>query len=376
MTHLEIVPLEEKHLEEAAALAVAGYRRERRAMQELTERPENADEIVALLRSWLRRAPGVAALEDGKFVGYIVGLPVPELRGRHKGVYVAEWANAVSYGVDDQSAEGLGHSPDTAGCSSYAADRSSSVADLVSGSATGLGRGRRDLIYRTMYEAISQKWLENGCLTHAVTVFAHDTEALGAWFGCCFGLLVVDAIRDLSPVSVPPVPGIEIRRATIDDLEQVVHLRQAHQRYMAQAPIFMPLLEFDSEEDRSEFLRNPTNVFLLAYDGKDPVAYIQFQARVDGTARAVHDPGTVACTGAYTADGYRRNGIGAAMLNRLIAEARSAGYRRLSVDFESFNTLGSRFWLKYFKPVCYSVIRTLDDRVLWAHKDRKRVSAW
>ena len=83
-----------------------------------------------------------------------------------------------------------------------------------------------------------------------------------------------------------------------------------------------------------------------------------------------------ACTGAYTVERYRRSGIGAALLNRLIAEAKSARYERLSVDFESINTLGSRFWLKYFKPVCYSVIRTLDDRVLWAHKDRKRESAW
>ena len=46
MTHLEVVPFSERHLEEATALAAEGYRRERRAVPELTERPENAASLT------------------------------------------------------------------------------------------------------------------------------------------------------------------------------------------------------------------------------------------------------------------------------------------------------------------------------------------
>jgi hypothetical protein len=33
------------------------------------------------------------------------------------------------------------------------------------------------------------------------------------------------------------------------------------------------------------------------------------------------------------------------------------------VSFEPMNLLGTRFWLKYFKPVCFSVVRHIDDRL-------------
>jgi len=33
------------------------------------------------------------------------------------------------------------------------------------------------------------------------------------------------------------------------------------------------------------------------------------------------------------------------------------------VPFEPMNLLGTRFWLKYFKPVCHSFLRIVDDRV-------------
>jgi hypothetical protein len=36
--------------------------------------------------------------------------------------------------------------------------------------------------------------------------------------------------------------------------------------------------------------------------------------------------------------------------------------KRCSVDFESANIEGRKFWLKHFNPVCYSAIRKLDDR--------------
>lgn len=33
------------------------------------------------------------------------------------------------------------------------------------------------------------------------------------------------------------------------------------------------------------------------------------------------------------------------------------------------NLLGTRFWLKYFKPVCYSLLRIVDDRLIQTQMD-------
>ena len=33
-----------------------------------------------------------------------------------------------------------------------------------------------------------------------------------------------------------------------------------------------------------------------------------------------------------------------------------------SVDFESANLPGSKFWLRHFEPVAYSIIRHIDPR--------------
>ncbi len=332
MSSISVTNLTAEHLPQAAALAAEAYEGERLHVPVLPERPTYDQEIAAALTRWLGRAPGVAAMHGDRLVGYLIGIPVPKMRGRHRGIYVAEWAN-------------------------------------------GAAGTNRDLVYRYMHEALSEKWVANGCMTHAVSVYSHDQEALDAWFWSSFGLLVVDAVRDLSPLKAQVPPGIEIRKATVDDLDEVVRIRVAQQRYMARPPIFMPLLEFEAAKDRREFLENPANALFLATRGGRAVAYIQWEPEGHGTARAVHDPGTVAITGAYTEDEYRRGGIGAALLGTLVDQAKQAGYRRVSVDFESFNIYGSRFWLKHFTPVCYSVIRYLDDRILWAGKDRPTSTA-
>lgn len=53
-----------------------------------------------------------------------------------------------------------------------------------------------------------------------------------------------------------------------------------------------------------------------------------------------------------------------------------AGYERLEVDFASANILAGRSWLRYFAPVCYSLVRPVDDRMAWAHEHRSGQSSW
>ncbi len=67
--------------------------------------------------------------------------------------------------------------------------------------------------------------------------------------------------------------------------------------------------------------------------------------------------------GAFTREPARRAGIATVLLAHALDFARVCGYRRCAVLFEPMNPLGSRFWLRYFQPVCYSFLRNIDDRL-------------
>jgi hypothetical protein len=45
------------------------------------------------------------------------------------------------------------------------------------------------------------------------------------------------------------------------------------------------------------------------------------------------------------------------MLDAALRDYAARDFRRCSVDFESFNPEAAAFWLRYFEPVCYSVLR-------------------
>ena len=69
----------------------------------------------------------------------------------------------------------------------------------------------------------------------------------------------------------------------------------------------------------------------------------------------------------------RGTGIGTALLRHGFEWARSSGYTHCSVDFESANLPGSRFWLRHFEPVCHSLMRRVDPRLAWANARRDEV---
>ncbi len=78
----EIVPLEMKHLEDAAGLVAARYRGLRKVAPALPQRfgdpAIHLDKLVELSG----QAPGVAALAHGKLVGFLTALLLPSFRGR------------------------------------------------------------------------------------------------------------------------------------------------------------------------------------------------------------------------------------------------------------------------------------------------------
>jgi len=150
-----IVPFAEKHIEDAAALLASRYRHLHELVPALPSRCADASSILPLLCDLTKDAKGVAAIKQSQLAGFLIGQVLPSFRGK-RSAYSPEWANATDL---DNSRE----------------------------------------IYQRMYASLSSEWVADGCLTHLVTIFANDHDAVDAWFWEGFGLIAVDAMRDLSP---------------------------------------------------------------------------------------------------------------------------------------------------------------------------------
>ncbi|KPL16004.1 hypothetical protein AMJ74_00200 [candidate division WOR_3 bacterium SM1_77] len=329
MNHYELKSMKKEHLEDAARLFADNYRTERGRMPILPPRYENHNTVLPLLGKLIQKAPGVVALKNGNLSGYLIGQLLPAWRGR-RSTFVPFWAHAVT------------------------------------------GKKRR-MILQYMYAHLSSNWTANGCFTHLISVLANDKEMLDTlfWFG--FGMAVIDSIRDFSDLQ-SPLADIEVRRASLDDLEIILLLSQEFRRYMAGPPIFMPLVEKSSKKYNEKWLSNPANALWLGLYKKEAVAYMEIGSLNEDYV--ITDEKTVWIQGAYTKEHLRGKGFGAALLKCALDWAQAQGYEKCAVDFEGENILASAFWLRHFRPTCFSLVRQVDERIGWAHKDRADEHFW
>ena len=313
---LEIAPLRDEHFEDAAALATARYRALRERAPALPTRYEDVGSILPLLRDLAGQAPGVVAMRDGQLAGFLLGMVLPEFRGK-RSVYSPEWANAARA---EDSRE----------------------------------------IYREMYAHLSARWVADGCFTHLATLLALDGEAVNAWHWLGFGLAAVDAVRDLAPVQ-GSLADVVIRRAGLEDVEEAILLDLALHRHLAAAPIF--LVDEHGEEFYEPWLANSANALWLANRGGETVGCMGLEPSSSNACYVIRDEKTISITSAFITESERSKGIGTALLNHSLDWARSLDYQRCAVDFEPQNIPAARFWLRHFQPVCYSLIRRVDERV-------------
>ena len=314
---LDIVPLEARHLPDAAALACRRYIAMREAVPIMPPRYEHPQAVLPMIHDLFARAPGVAATHRGRLVGFLTGHLLPAFRGK-QAAYSPTWANGAE-GTD----------------------------------------ARR--IYEAMYIALAARWVDHGYLTHLLGTSAHDRKSVETWHWLGFGMLAVDAVRDLSPVD-GPAARIEIRRAGQRDAEICKSLEAALQRHLTSSPTYLVV---DEEDDSScaTWLADPGHALWLAYADGEAVAYLRIEPANEEACTLIQDPGTASITGAYTVPRARGQGIGAALLDRALLWAREQGYVRCAVDFEPMNVVATRFWLRHFQPVCYALARQIDQHI-------------
>lgn len=331
MKSVEIVPLQERHLEDAAALACARYRLLRDLVFPLPSRYEHPNTILPLLRDLAAQTPGVAAIRGGRLAGFLIGLVIELWRGK-RSVLSPEWANA---------------------------------ADLED--------SRR--IYQEMYAHLSAHWVANGCFTHLICVLAHDREGIDGWQWLGFGLIAADAVRDLKPPQ-GPIADVDIRRGCLEDVELSMALEEALQRHLAAAPTFLADFEKRDRAFHERWLANPANALWLAYHGTEVVACMGLWPASQYACTIIRDDKTTSIIRAFAKESVRGRGIGAALLDRSLDWARVEGYERCAVDFEPMNVPAARFWMRHFEPVCFGLVRHVDERIAWAHEKREDRDLW
>lgn len=295
------------------------YRALREQVPLLPPRYADVETLLPLLRDVTQGGPGVVALRDGRLAGFLAGWQIPSWRGQ-RAVFSPEWGNAAL----------LEHS-------------------------------RR--IYEEMYTRLAATWVAGGYFVHLMGTFANDARAIAGWHGLGFGMAAADGVRSLEPVHEEH-PPVAVRRAGLGDVDALLDLNEALRLHLAASPTFLVRDPEDEREEITAWLQDPDRAMWVACRGAEAVAYMRIGPASRNASTIIYDPGTASITGAFTREEVRGEGVGTALLNRVLAWARDAGYARCAVDFEPMNVLAARFWMRYFDPVSYALVRHVDERAV------------
>ena len=314
---VEIVSLEQRHLEDAAVLVCARYRALRQRLPLMPSRFQEPDNILPQLHDLAGQAPGVVAIRGGRLAGFLVAYQFPDFRGKPS-AYSPEWANGAQ-----------------------------------------MDGSRR--IYEALYTGLAARWVSEGYNTHLLSLMAHDQDGLEGWRWLGFGLLATDGVRNLEPVTGSN-SGVDLRQAGPGDAMQVTALIEALRQHMAAPPTYLYQDDSVEIEGTLEHLADPAHALWLAYQGTEAVACMGQGPANPNACDLISDSGTTSIISAYTRRRARGAGVATALLNQVLDWGRAEGYERCAVDWEPMNVLATRFWMRHFQPVSHAMIRHIDER--------------
>jgi GNAT superfamily N-acetyltransferase len=274
-----------------------------------------------LVRALAERGNGTAVLRDGRLAGFQAATLIDGHGGR--------WA----------------YTPDVGHAAPGSQDRGSFDVDRT---------------VERCYAALADRWVQEACVEHVVTVLADDPATIAAFGRLGFAPHVVDLVRDLSPVvDVDIPPGIDVRRAYPADARALLDLHAGLVRHLRGSPVFLRIPNAPPLELQRRRLEDAaTATFVATHDGR-PIAFLRIGPSADDVATIVRDPGTASITGAYTVPAHRGGGVATALLDAAVEWARESGYARCAVDHEAANGEASRFWARHATPVAVSLARRL-----------------
>lgn len=222
----------------------------------------------------------------------------------------------------------------------------------------------RELIYSMLYQRAAQKWVEQGITYHGVTLYAHDDKAKKALFNYGFGLRCMDAIKAMDIIKVKHKANVNIRQLSQEEIVRIRPLREQLSAHLSESPCFM----YSTEQEYQNWIlraEKRNSILYAAFEGEKVIAYIEGKYGGDNFVTEISD--MLSICGAFCLPDYRGEEIVQSLLNVMIEESVSEGYKWLGVDYESFNSTAYAFWNKYFEPYTNSVTRRIDEAILKKH---------
>jgi GNAT superfamily N-acetyltransferase len=315
MRGIEIEPLEDEHVEQAAKLLADRHARHRQAEQLLPD--------VAYFRAQLERdlgherAAGLVALRRGNVVAYLIGRVEPD----------------VLLG-DDRAVV------DFAGCAA-APSRTEAIRDI--------------------YAALAARWVAAGARRHLVYVPATDEALADPWLRLAFGVQLVWAVRETEAMK-PVDAGVRIRPGAPEDIDLVAMLDRILYEHQAGSPSFSGVPLPSDEELRDEWsdLWDDSGAFthFVAELAGRPVGHVVLYRRPTGDLRVPER--NIDLSHAATVPAVRGSGVNLALTGHALTWAREQGFRSMTVDWRSVNLLASRHWPRIgFRPTYYRLYRAV-----------------
>jgi hypothetical protein len=315
-----IQPFEEKHIEEAAKLFQNSFINLQTEFPYLPGSFENINFTMTHLKEITNDNPGFVAVKSRQLVGYIVGYSsIKNFKGSQNGAYVPEWGNATI-------------------------------------------KEEKGFIYDKLYQAISRTWVARKNYTHAIS-FLTNRRTIDVFSLLGFGMQLIDATKDINPLNVTMTPEFNIEIATEKHTDELRELTNLINEHLISPPVFLKRNggKLNDQEIKDMFLSDNI-ISMVAMKNDRIISCIRGQMN-QGNIPIIDEKGTFGIDFGFTRKEYRRKKIAAMVLHELVTVAINNGAKLCSVDFETQNIEGRNFWLTYFSPIVYSMMRKIDDRI-------------
>jgi GNAT superfamily N-acetyltransferase len=302
-----------------AAAGVLALRQHERLREVLGFLPERTDaQLAARIARAVDRGTVVGAYVGDQLVAFLGAFHIPNYRNAGEGAYGPDWCHGFAESLDPAST------------------------------------------LRELYRELASALVAQGVRIHSFGFYASERERLETMYAMGFGQMVVDAAigtEDLAEALSDVSTETQLRRAEQSDAQALSRLNHELARHIGASPIFLPDPTGMSPDEWAEWLADDSHVAVIACEEDEPIGYIKAQEPQFDVTFAVQHQTTLSINGMYVAPTRRRRRVGAELLGELTRTAARMDRSVVSVDFETANAEAHGFWLRWFRPVTYSLER-------------------
>jgi ribosomal protein S18 acetylase RimI-like enzyme len=320
VVNYEFREIREEDISSITGLFIENYFRVLEKHPNLPARYATRDAVNDYVSWMVGNGVGIVAIDNSdEIVGYMTAIEIDDFKNSGKGLYTPEWGHGAA--VDDP-----------------------------------------EWLYSQLYTYLYDACIGENCHVHAITIMDHDEHLIRESFFNGYGMLLIDGIKKVED-EIPQKTPYKVRQAKVSDLDQIVAILDTHYDYMYNSPIFLFSHAEDLKDSVRAYLEDETIILWVAEQNDKLIAVMKTQYNADNASTIVMDEKSLSIQETHVIDEARNQKVAKSLLTHVEKWAFEHSFERLTVDFETANILARRFWLKYFQPVCHSMIRYIDDRI-------------